>query len=218
MVLSPAEARTFYDGFGSKQDAQGFYEDRALCDLAGHAGFDEARRVFELGCGTGRFAARLLAGVLPASATYLGCDLSATMTRLATQRLRPYAVRSWVAQCNGAAGFPVADGSVDRVVATYVLDLLSVAHIEACLHEARRVLRPAGRLCVVSLTNGTTWPSRLVAAAWRLIFRMRPALVGGCRPIELAPYVRAGGWMVDYRNVVVACGVPSEVLIARVVD
>ncbi len=59
-VLSHAQAKHFHDHFSSKQDSLGFYEDRTLAELIAHAGLEQAHRVFELGCGTGRVALRLL--------------------------------------------------------------------------------------------------------------------------------------------------------------
>lgn len=41
--------------------------------------FETATHVFELGCGTGRFAERLLERHLPATARYKGIDLGPTM-------------------------------------------------------------------------------------------------------------------------------------------
>jgi len=37
VALTHARAKQYYDHFGSKQDSQGFYEDRALDDLVAHA-------------------------------------------------------------------------------------------------------------------------------------------------------------------------------------
>ena len=85
-------------------------------DLIAQAGFEDAQRVFELGCGTGKLAARLLAQHLPDSATYLGCDLSPTMIGLATRRLAVHAGRARVARSEGGVQFPLPDHSVDRVV------------------------------------------------------------------------------------------------------
>ena len=76
-TLKPSEVRSFYDQFGKKQDSQSFYEDPAIEDLTAHATLTEVEKVFEFGCGTGRLAARLLTGHLPASAAYLGCDVRA---------------------------------------------------------------------------------------------------------------------------------------------
>ena len=86
-MLDRGQVRAFYDRFGARQDAQAFYEDAALTELVLHADFEAAGRVYELGCGTGRFARRLLERHLPDGATYLGVDLSATMVELARGRL-----------------------------------------------------------------------------------------------------------------------------------
>jgi ubiquinone/menaquinone biosynthesis C-methylase UbiE len=215
LTLKPSEARSFYDRFGRIQDAQSFYEDPALEDLMTHGRFAEAENVFEFGCGTGRLAARLLAERLPPSAAYLGCDLSRTMVGLAGKRLEKYGVRARVLQSDGAILFPLPDDSVDRVISAYVLDLLSVRDIRAFFCEAYRVLNGRGKVCLVSLTKGTTFLSRVVSGAWDTIFRLRASAVGGCRPVQLKTYIDAGYWDIEYRKVVIAFGIPSEVLIAQ---
>jgi ubiquinone/menaquinone biosynthesis C-methylase UbiE len=215
LTLEPSQARSYYDRFGKNQDTQSFYEEPVLSDLIAHAHLSEAQRVFEFGCGTGRFAAHLLAEHLPSSASYLGCDLSQTMIGLATERLANYAGRAQVLQSDETIHFPLADHSVDRVIATYVLDLLSDMDSNEFFREARRVLIAEGKLCLVSLTEGTTFLSRIVSCVWASIFRWHASWVGGCRPIRLQPQIRSGDWELEYHNVVVAFGVPSEVLVAR---
>lgn len=212
-VLTPSEAQAYYDKFGKKQDSQGFYEDPALDDLIAHAGFKDARKVFEFGCGTGNFAGRLLAEQLPSSATYLGCDVSPIMVGLATQRLLDYAERATIVRSDGTIHFPLPDNSIDHVVSNYVLDLLSADDTRLVFTEAQRVLIPGGKLCLVSLTKGVSCFSRMVSFLWMTIFRVRASLVGGCRPISLEPYVDSENWQTEYRNVVTPFGVPSEVLV-----
>ena len=103
--MKPSEIQAFYDSFGKKQDTQSFYEDSALDELIAHAHFSEAEKVFEFGCGTGRFADRLLKEYLPSSASYLGCDLSSTMVGLAKERLAKYAERAQVLQSDDKMDF-----------------------------------------------------------------------------------------------------------------
>lgn len=215
MVLTRSQAQAFYDRFGKKQDAQAFYEDAALDALIARAAFDRAESIFELGCGTGRFAARLLAAHLPVSASYLGIDISRTMVDIANRRLAPYAGRAEVRQSNGAMDFPLPDDSVDRVVSTYVLDLLPETDIARALAEAHRVLAPDGKLCLVSLTRGETLASRAVSGFWSVLFRLHAPLVGGCRPIRLESFLDGRHWSVAYRSVVSRFGVPSEVVVAE---
>lgn len=214
MALTHAQAKRFYDRFGRKQDSQGFYEDRALDELIAHGEFARAHKVFELGCGTGRLALRLLQTQLPEDATYLGFDLSETMTALTRERLTPFAARAQVLQASGEMQFPLADGSVDRVIANYVFDLLSDADARQAVAEAYRVLRPGGRLCLVSLTQGIAPVSRLICRLWSALYRLHAPLVGGCRPIRLLPFLAPGQWMVIHHHTLSQFGVPSEVLVA----
>lgn len=212
-TLTASQARAFYDRLGSRQDSQGFYEDPALGEMVAHAGFEDVHDVFEFGCGTGKLAARLLGRHLPATAIYTGCDLSSTMVGLATQRLAAFSERARIVQTDGSVRFPLADASVDRVLACYVLDLLSEDDIRRFFAEAHRVLMPAGRLCLVSLTEGCSPGSKIVASLWMAVFRLRPSLVGGCRPIALARHADPQRWRQLYRNVRVSFAVPSEVLV-----
>lgn len=214
-VLSPSAARKYYDRFGKKQDSQGFYEDPALDDLIVNADFHNSRSVSEFGCGTGKFAARLLEERLCSTATYRGQDISPVMVELAKRRLETYGRRAQVALSDGTVRFPCSDNSVDRVVSTYVLDLLSEEHTRLFFSEASRVLVQGGKLCLASLTNGSSLPSRIVSSLWMFVFRLNPAIVGGCRPINLDCFVNVHEWQVIHQNIVTPYGVPSEVLILQ---
>lgn len=212
-VLATEQVQAWYDHFGRKQDTQDFYAGPALADLIAHADFRHAQSVFEFGCGTGHFAARLLTDELPASATYTGYDLSPVMVGLATQRVAAAGSRARVLGSDGRIQFPSGDHATDRVVSNYVLDLLSADDTRQFFGEARRVLVPGGLLCLVSLTEGISVWSRMVCAIWSRLFRWRPTLVGGCRPIRLRTHVAPELWRTRYHNVISAYGVPSEVLV-----
>ncbi len=214
-VLNPTAAQAYYDGFGKKQDSQGFYEDPALDDLVAHASFEDSRCVFEFGCGTGKFAARLLEKHLSPSANYFGIDVSRVMVDLAKRRLAAYGERAQVTLSDGSVRFPLSDHSADRIVSSYVLDLLSEADIERFFSESHRVLTPGGYVCIASLTRGIGVSSRIVSFLWTSVFRLNPALVGGCRPIQVDAFVNPQAWQVVHRRVVTPFGVPSEVLILR---
>lgn len=213
-TLTHEQARRVYDRIGARQDTQGFYENAALDLLVEHGEFGLARDVFEFGCGTGSFAARLLDGPLPGDARWRGVDLSPEMVRLAGERLARFGSRAEVVLSDGDPRSGEPDASYDRFVSNYVLDLLSEDDIRAVLSEAARILRPGGLLCLVSLTSGCTQTSRLVARVWGAVHRLSPALVGGCRPLDLAPYLGSDTWTVRTLRRVSAFGVPSEVLVA----
>ena len=97
------------------------------------------RRVLDLGCGKGRFAAHLKGS----GAEVIGLDLSAAMLASATGLAR---VRA------SAKRLPFADDAFDAVVAIEVLE--HVGAVGPVLDEARRVLKPGGRLAIVDKNAG----------------------------------------------------------------
>ncbi len=213
--LSHEQARVFYDRFGRRQDSQAFYEDVVLDRLIGLGELARATAVFEFGCGTGRLAARLLTEVLPPECRYVGVDISHTMVALARERLRGFGKRATVRQSHGETRVDLPGGSFDRFLSTFVLDLLPEEEIDAVITEAARLLRPGGLLLLASLTEGTTLPSRLLIRLWKRLWRWRPSIVGGCRPIRLTRHVREPEWRLRHREVLTPWAVPCELLVAR---
>jgi ubiquinone/menaquinone biosynthesis C-methylase UbiE len=101
-----------------------------------------ARRVLDVGCGTGILATRIQQGLRPEQV--IGCDPSEGM--LGQARARSADVR-WL---HGTAErLPLDDGSVDAVVSTEAFQFFDQA---AALHEFRRVLEPGGSLVLAVIT------------------------------------------------------------------
>ena len=213
--ITHEQARRFYDRIGRGQDARPLSERRALDALAARGDFEHAAAVVEFGCGTGRFAARLLREVLPGGATYLGLDVSPHMAELAGAAVAPWAGRARVELTDGPVHFPVPDGSCDRVVSTYVLDLLSPADAASFVAEARRVLRPGGLLALASLSPGRTASARLVTRLWQAGWNLNPALLGGCRPLQLRTLLGQADWDPLAGSTVTDWFLSSDVLVAR---
>jgi len=212
--LAPPDVRAFYDRFGRRQDGQAFYEDDALAALVDHSDLHKAEAVVEFGCGTGRFAVRLLRDVLPSTARYAGCDLSEGMIAIARERLASFGDRVSLWHCDPHPDLSPGRPPFDAIIATYVLDLMAPEGVAAFLEEAARCLEAGGQLCLVSLTFGDTPVSQLTSLIWSGIFHINPRLVGGCRPIDLWPVLEDAGWTIHWHRIVRAWGIPSEVVIA----
>ena len=214
-TLSHQEARRTYDRIGSRQDSQGFYEDQATSLVLLHGDFTSAEFVFEFGFGTGRFALRLFEEYLSSMARYRGVDVSPEMVRLAQTRLAPHSPRAEVILTEGEPPVDEPAASCDRFASNYVFDLLSHEDIRAVLREAHRMLRPDGLLCLAGISSGSSFVSRIVAGVVSWIQSLRPSLVGGCRPVDLLPFLLQSEWQVLHHSKVVAFGFSSEVLVAK---
>jgi SAM-dependent methyltransferase len=114
---------------------------RALGPISG-------RQVLDLGCGKGRFAARLN----EAGAKVIGLDLSAEMLAgaggVAFGRVRASARR-----------LPFGDRAFDAVVAVEVFEHLDRDGLDAACTEVGRVLKPGGLFAVVD-KNAGSWNAR----------------------------------------------------------
>lgn len=214
-MLSHEEARRVYDRIGKFQDSQAFYEDPATRLLLREGDFRSAAAVFEFGCGTGRFALRLLTDFLSDDATYRAVDVSPTMVRLAQERLAPHSNRAWVLLSEGGAPEAEPSDSCDRFVSNYVLDLLPEDEIRLVVRCARRMLRRHGLLCLAGLSTGIGPISRVVARAWARLQAWRASTVGGCRPIDLLPFLPEPAWRIRFHRKMVTFGITSEVVIAE---
>jgi malonyl-CoA O-methyltransferase len=147
-----------------------------IIDAPQHRAAQGARRVLELGCGTGRLLARIHAPVR------VGVDIAPAM--LAQARRRGLAVVH-----ADAHALPFAAGSFDAILAPR--GVFRYLDYERAFRECARVLAPGGRLAVHQYA-ARTWSLRDLAPA-----RARgPALAGDLHvhhPAELyAPAGSAG--------------------------
>jgi ubiquinone/menaquinone biosynthesis C-methylase UbiE len=212
--LTLEQTRRTYGRIGRIQDLQAIYEHRAIRELLAHGDFEHAHAVFELGFGTGALAKRLLEHHLPADCRYVGLELSPHMHRLAERRVRALGPRVDLQLGDGSLPLPFPSGEFDRFLATYVLDLMSPEHIARVLDEAQRMLAADGLLCLISLTHGQGMVGRSIDRAWSWLWSKRPALVGGCRALQLSAYL-SEDWKPEHSAVVSSAGISSDVLIAR---
>jgi ubiquinone/menaquinone biosynthesis C-methylase UbiE len=212
VALTLNQARSVYDRIGRAQDWQAFYEDATINRLVAKAAFAGDQTVFEFGCGTGRLAARLLAA-LPSSFNYLGVDISPVMINLATSRLAAWTERAQVVLVDGSLPLPTDDGFADRVLSTFVFDLLDDAYARTVVDDLRRTLAPDGRLCLASLTYGERLLEQAVSRGWTGLWRLAPQLVGGCRPISVRALLEPD-WEIEHHSRVHRVGLVMDVVIA----
>jgi ubiquinone/menaquinone biosynthesis C-methylase UbiE len=169
----------------------------------------EGETVLEVGCGPG-FALADLAHAAGTSGRVRGLDLSPRMVALARRRL---------AQANSGPtsrvdqgdirSMPFPSTSFDACFVSFTLELLSAPDMVRALAECKRVLRPDGRLVVVSLSkNG---PETRARSLYESGHRLLPSLLD-CRPIRVAQSLATAGFRVAGQRVFRLWGLPVEVV------
>lgn len=125
-----------------------------------------------------------------------------------------FGARVHVFQNDGNPQAAFGSRQFDRVVTTYVLDLLPPDERQAFLEAARESLLPDGMLCAASITPGPSFPSSTVSCVWSTLNRLSPLLTGGCRPIILTEMLTPDVWTIRHASTIVSYGVVSSVVVA----
>lgn len=204
-TISRSQARQIYNRLGRDLERANRFEGHAKAMALALLDVRHGMHVLHVGVGTGHEHAALQHAVAP-DGMLIGYDLARGMLQLTRQRVD-------TALCEGdALHMPFVSQHFDCVFSAYMLDLIPLAEIPLILHEFHRLLRPGGRLVLVSLTEGIDRASRLFVAGWKLAYQLNPQRMGGCRPLQLADLLRGAGFRVE-RQIVIQRGFPSEVLL-----
>jgi demethylmenaquinone methyltransferase/2-methoxy-6-polyprenyl-1,4-benzoquinol methylase len=206
-TLPPHDVLRLYDRLGARYDWFAAMEGRAKILALEVLELAPGLQVLDVGVGTGREHKLIQERIAPHGIA-LGLDLSPVMLKLCRQR-----GGSLLCQAD-ARRLPFPAEHFDRLYAAYVLDLLPASDLPAVLQEFRRVLKPGGRLVAISMTEGTTLPSRAIMGAWEAAYRLSPYTCAGCRPLRLRELVEAAGLDLQRHAVITQLGLPSEVLAA----
>jgi len=184
------------------------FEEKAITHGLALAQVLPGEHVLEVAVGPGKIMARLTQQAGEAGCA-VGVDVAWRMLRAARRRSpKALLVRA------DAHSLPFREGAFDLVWSSYFLDLVPTAELTPLLRELRRVLRPGGRLLLVSLSQKGECATR-----WERVYRITPSrlvpyLFGGCRPIQSAPFAHAAGFVQVERHVVSQV-LDSEIVLGR---
>ena len=141
----------------------------------------------DVGFGTGDVV-RELAERVGDDGRVAGVDISTKMKQVATEKLRR---RELIDRTDlrvaDACSLPFSDASFDVVCMSFTLELFSVDEMQQVLGECRRVLRPAGRLGITSMSSHQRTTMSRLYEALRQYF---PAQLD-CRPIPVDTVLEA---------------------------
>jgi SAM-dependent methyltransferase len=136
----------WYSALGESRFSNAFAYGRSKIDVLVdelYASLPKGGRVLDVGCGTGEHLLRAQKAGLEA----FGVEPAPAMLEVATRNVPDAELKQGV-----ATDLPYEDGHFDLVIMVEVLRYLDRADTEQALREARRVLKPGGRL-FVTLVN-----------------------------------------------------------------
>ena len=168
-------------------------------------------KVLDVAVGTGQTLHKLLK-MVGQYGVVCGIDLSTKMLKTTRIRVQDATVVTRGHLTLGdARRLPYREEMFDVVFNSYMLDLIDTPEIPLILDEFKRVLKPGGRLVVVSLTKGHNWYSNMKLYEW--VYQFCPTLLGGCRPIFAQPFIEERGFQnINREFVLVGRVIPSEIV------
>ncbi len=175
------------------------------------AAIQDGEDVLEVAVGTGLAFERILQS--NPSGRNEGIDLTEAMLVRAEKRAAKSGSSNYRLRLGDAYDLDFPDNSFDVLINNYMFDLLPQQDFQIVLAEFNRVLRPGGRLAMVNMTTGRRWYNGI----WERIYRMNPALLGGCRSVSLLPQIELCGLTQTRREHVSQLTFPSEIIYGVVV-
>jgi ubiquinone/menaquinone biosynthesis C-methylase UbiE len=176
------------------------------------AAIKDGEHVLEVAVGTG-LAFEMILEANP-SGRNEGIDLTEAMLSRAEKKAAKSGSDNYRLRVGDAYDLDFPDDSFDVLINNYMFDLLPQQDFRTVLEEFKRVLRPGGRLVMISMTKGERWYNGL----WERIYRINPALLGGCRGVLLLPQLEACGFGQTRREYVSQLTFPSEIVCGVVVQ
>jgi ubiquinone/menaquinone biosynthesis C-methylase UbiE len=170
------------------------------------AAIQNGETILEVAAGTGVLFVELLK--LNPDGVTEGVDLTEAMLMKARRKAARLGAGDYRLLVGDARHLDYPAGRFDLLINNYMFDLLPESDFTTILEEFKRVLRPGGRLVLANMTKPEHW----YQALWERLYRWRPSLMGGCRGVQLLPFVESAGFQSVRREVVSQMTFPSEVI------
>lgn len=148
--MSHDPLQAFYDGLAAEWDLQFTSEDlERLSHIVDTLGIEPGMDILDVGCGTGVLF-DLLRRVVGDEGTVTGVDFSIQMARVAHRNF-PFPNVNVVDA--DTLALPFRDSSFDLAISFSAF--AHFANQQQALNEVERVLKPAGRFCIIHLISST---------------------------------------------------------------
>jgi len=185
------------------------YRDWGLEKLSAQPG----EKILEIGFGTGHCLVSL-AKAVGSLGHVIGLDISDGMLAITQERLRQEDLNDRVdLHLGDAAKLDFLEaGSLDGVFMSFTLELFDNPEIPRVLQECHRILKPGGRIAVVSMTK--TDPPGMAVRMYEW-FHVHMPDYADCRPIFARQALEQNGFMMQDVSVSSMWGLPVEIVLGK---
>lgn len=211
VTRTKAQAKKSYDRLSASYDYfagvfEQKYRDMALQQL----NLKRGECALEIGFGTGHCLQQMAQAVGEEGKVY-GIDISSGMLKATKRRLEKARLLDRVElTCDDAIEMPFPDNKFDAAFSSFTLELFDSPEIPKVLGEVKRVLKPGGRVGIVSMSKEDGASPLLKLYEW---FREKLPQYVDCRPIYLQESVKEAGFEIQYEARVSLLGLPGEIVI-----
>ena len=210
VLTTQAETQANYDRIARfYEPLEGIWERRfrSAAVSALHVGPGES--VLEIGSGPGYVLAEFgrLAGP---DGVAVGIDLSSKMCRLARRRLSVESQTVGVVVQGDGGQLPFDDSRFDAAFMSFTLELFDTPQIAVVAAETYRILRPGGRITVVSLRKED--PAPLMQRGYEWGHSTFPKLLD-CRPIRVGQALAEAGFVIEDDQRLSMWGLPVALVV-----
>jgi ubiquinone/menaquinone biosynthesis C-methylase UbiE len=203
---SKAQARRYYDRISRFYEVLTTSEKGIIQQGIEMLAVQPGEHMLEVGCGPGT-GLKLITETTPAIENLVGIDLSRKMLLQSRQKqISPY-----LHHIHGdGAHLPLVHDAFDVLFSAFTLELFPEEEIHLVLSECSRVLKPGGRLGIVSLVGS---PRTLSVRLYELAHQLFPVAVD-CRPIPLVDLIEKNGFCIQTAEKTLNWGLPVMITLS----
>ena len=184
-------------------------ENKAVLRALTLADIQDGSSVLEVAVGTGRLFSKIVERNLHGKNE--GMDISPAMLARARRRLQKFPSGTYQLQPGSTYELPYQDSTFDLLFNTYMLDLLPEQDFMKVLGEFKRVLKPGGRIVLVSFGFGMHWYNRF----WYWLAKIFPSLLTNCRPVRIGQIATLVGFHNLHVERISQTTFPSDIVVAE---
>jgi demethylmenaquinone methyltransferase/2-methoxy-6-polyprenyl-1,4-benzoquinol methylase len=195
----------FYDIFEGSFEKK--FRNKALEQLD----IKKGENVLEIGFGTGHSMVKIAEKVGKKGKAF-GIDISSRMKDITQRRLEKKGLADIVElHCGDAIKTPYNESIFDAVFMSFVLELFDTPEIKIVLKEINRIIKPNGRLGIISLSKENGNSRMLKAYEW---IHKHFTKIADCRPIYVEQAIKNAGNQIIYKENIKIFGLPGEIVIS----